>query len=84
MLSLLEGDLDIPKIHKMSNALDYTVVKDRMLAVFTVFAEKILEQSDIDIASLTLSQVNNRLIRDSFEGPINEAFELYILMQTLA
>jgi len=68
----------------MSNALDYTVVKDRMLTVFTAFAEKILETSDLDIASLTLSQVNNRLIRDSFEGSINEGFELYILMQTLA
>jgi hypothetical protein len=55
LLSLLEGDLDIPKIQKMSNALDYTVVKDRMLAVFTVFAERILETSDIDIAALTLS-----------------------------
>jgi pyruvate dehydrogenase E1 component alpha subunit len=80
LLSLLEGDLDIPKIHKMSNALDYTVVKDRMLTVFTSFAEKILEASNLDIASLTLSQVNNRLIRDSFEGSINEGFELYILM----
>jgi hypothetical protein len=68
----------------MSNALDFTVVKDRMLTVFTIFAEEILEQSDIDVATLTLSQVNNRLIRDSFEGPINEAFELFILMQTLA
>jgi len=28
--------------------------------------------------------VNNRLIRDSFEESINEGFELYILMQTLA
>jgi len=55
-----------------------------MLTVFTIFAEGILEQSDIDVATLTLSQVNNRLIRDSFEGPINEAFELFILMQTLA
>jgi hypothetical protein len=38
LLSLLEGDLDIHKINKMAGALDYVVVKDRMLAVFTVFA----------------------------------------------
>ncbi len=38
LLSLLEGDLDIPKINKMSNALDFTVVKDRMQTVFTNFA----------------------------------------------
>jgi hypothetical protein len=55
LLSLLEGDLDIPKIEKMSNALDFTVVKDRMLTVFTLFAEKILGQTDLDIANLTIS-----------------------------
>ena len=38
LLSLLEGDLDVNKIEKMSAALDYTVVKDRMLTVFTRFA----------------------------------------------
>ncbi len=38
LLSLLEGDLDIPKINKMSTALDFTVVKDRMQTVFTIFA----------------------------------------------
>jgi hypothetical protein len=64
----------------MAGALDYTVVKDRMLAVFTMFAEGILEQEGIDIAALTIQSVNNRLIKDSFEGSINEAFELYILM----
>jgi hypothetical protein len=84
LLSLLEGELDVPKVVKMSNALDFTVVKDRMLTVFTIFAEKILGQEDIDLANLTIGMVNNRLIRDSFEGPINEAFELFILMQTLA
>lgn len=64
----------------MSNALDFTVVKDRMLTVFTSFVEKILEQTDVNIAELTLSHVNNRLVRESFEGSINEAFELFILM----
>jgi|LauGreDrversion4_2_1035121.scaffolds.fasta_scaffold1139773_1 hypothetical protein len=84
LLSLLEGDLDIPKITKMSNALDFTVVKERMLTVFTTFSEKILGEEEIDIAELTMSTLNNRLERESFEGSINEAFELYILMQTLA
>jgi len=80
----LEGDLDIPKITKMSNALDFTVVKERMLTVFTTFSEKILGEEEIDIAELTMSTLNNRLERESFEESINEAFELYILMQTLA
>ena len=80
----MEGDLDIPKITKMSNALDFTVVKERMLTVFTTFSEKILGEEEIDIAELTMSTLNNRLERESFEESINEAFELYILMQTLA
>jgi hypothetical protein len=68
----------------MAGSLDYSVVKDRMLIVFTFFAQQILEQPDLDVAQVTISQINNRLIRDSFEGTINEGFELYILMQTLA
>ena len=84
LLSLLEGDLDVQKINKMANALDFNVVKDRMLAVFTIFVEKLLDESDIDIGNLNISTVNNRLIKDSFEEQITEAFELYILMQTLA
>ena len=80
LLSLLEGDLDVPKVTKMSQALDFVVVKERMLTVFNLFAEKILNQTEINIAALTLSSVNNRLERDSFEGSISEAFELYILM----
>jgi hypothetical protein len=80
----MEGDLDIPKITKMSHALDFSVVKERMLTVFTTFAEKILGEEDINIAELTMSTLNNRLERESFEGSVNEAFELFILMQTLA
>jgi hypothetical protein len=50
---LLEGDLDVAKVNKMANALDYQVVKDRMLAVFTTFALNILEADSLDIATLT-------------------------------
>ena len=35
LLSLLEGDVDIKKINDMADALDFNVVKDRMLIVFT-------------------------------------------------
>ena len=64
----------------MSSSLDYVVVKDRMLTVFTLFAEKTLEEPIPNVAKLTLSTLNNRLVRDSFEGSISEAFELFILM----
>lgn len=84
LLSLLEGDLDVDKVEKMANALDFKVVKDRLLAVFTHFAKEILERDDINMETLNVNHVNDKLIKDSFEGGINEAFELYILMQTLA
>jgi hypothetical protein len=61
LLSLLEGDLDIPKINKMSNALDFGVVKDRLLTVFTTFAEKTLEETNLNIADLTLSNLDKKL-----------------------
>ena len=84
LLSLLEGDTDIPKITRMSNAVDYNVVKDRMVTVFKMFAERTLGETDLNIADLNLGRLNNALVKDSFEGSINEAFELYILLQTLA
>jgi hypothetical protein len=68
----------------MSTSLDFIVVKDRMLTVFTLFAEKLLEEPVTNVLNITLSTLNNRLVRDSFEGSISEAFELFILMQTLA
>jgi len=84
LLSLLEGDLDVKKIQKMANALDFNVVRDRMLAVFTTFVYGVMGTTDVDMANINMSTINNRLIRDSFEEQITEAFELYILMQTLA
>jgi hypothetical protein len=84
LLSLLEGDLDIPKIQKMSNSLDFSVVKDRMVTVFTIFVQNLLETYEVDIKNINITTINNRLVKDSFEEQISEAFELYILMQTLA
>ena len=84
LLSLLEGDLDLQKVQDMSSALDFTVVKDRMLNVFTIFAKSILEVEELDIANLKTVAVSSRLQKDSFESSINEAFELFILMKTLA
>jgi len=68
----------------MSKALDFKVVKDRLKDVFSHFAKEILEKDEIDMETLNINHVNDKLIKDSFEGSINEAFELYILMQTLA
>ena len=68
----------------MANALDFNVVRDRMLAVFSTFVQGVLGTTEFDLANINMSTINNRLVRDSFEEQITEAFELYILMQTLA
>lgn len=60
--------------------MDYNVVKDRMVTVFKMFAERTLEETDLNIADLNLGNLNGALVKDSFEGSINEAFELYILL----
>lgn len=68
----------------MANSLDFTMMKNRLLKVFTRFAIEMLELSNIVIKDLPLSKLNNRLDKDSFEGSVQEAFEIYILMHSLA
>ena len=51
---------------------------------WSLFAERTLGETDLNIADLNLGRLNSALVKDSFEGSINEAFELYILLQTLA
>lgn len=42
LLSLLEGETDMEIVTRMSQSLDFGVVKERMLVVFTIFAKKVL------------------------------------------
>jgi hypothetical protein len=84
LTSLLEGEVDYDIINKMANSLDFNMMKNRLLKVFTRFAMKMLDTEIIVIKDLPLSKLNNRLDKDSFEGSIQEAFEIYILMHSLA
>ena len=84
LLSLLEGETDMEMITRMSHYLDFGVVKDRMVVVFTSFVQKLLNDDNVNIANISLSTIDDKLQKDSFEGNINEAFELFILMQSLA
>lgn len=43
LTSLLEGEIDIDIMNRMAFSLDFFVMKDRMLSVFTQFAEEILD-----------------------------------------
>ena len=84
LTSLLEGEVDYDIINKMANSLDFNMMKNRLVKVFTRFAMKMLDTDKIVIKDLPLSKLNNRLDKDSFEGSVQEAFEIYILMHSLA
>lgn len=84
LTSLLEGEIDIDIMNRMAFSLDFFVMKDRMLSVFTQFAQEVLDVEDIDMKELSLNKLIKRLKKESFEGTVSEAFEIYILMHSLA
>ena len=43
LMSLIEGEKDFEIMQRMAQSLDMEVLKDRMLNVFKIFAENILE-----------------------------------------
>ena len=84
LTSLLEGEVDMDIMIRMSFSLDMQVMKERMLAVFRNFAQELLGEDDIDVKEINLNRINSILEKDSFDGNIGEAFQIYILMHSLA
>jgi hypothetical protein len=84
LTSLLEGEVDLNIMLRMANSLDFYVMKERMVSVFTQFSLEILEVNEVDITELSLNKLNNRLKKNSFDGNIAEAFGIFILMHSLA
>ena len=70
LTSLLEGEIDHDIINKMANSLDFTMMKNRLLKVFKRFAMKMLDTESLVVKDVPLSKLNNRLDKDSFEGPV--------------
>ena len=68
----------------MSFSLDMSVMKERMVNVYRKFAEELLGEENIDLTELTINRLNNYLEKNSFDGNIGEAFQIYILMYSLA
>ena len=83
LTSLLEGEIDMDIMQRMAFSLDFNVMKERMLNVFTLFSQEILG-GEIDVKEISLNKLNNRLQKESFDGNVGEAFEIYILMHSLA
>ena len=80
LLSLLEGDADVEITRQISDSLDVRRCKERMLDVFKTFVAELGQ----DFTSSVLSTVDRNLTRESFEGAIEEGFNLYILLSKLA
>ena len=43
-----------------------------------------MDVDEVDMKELSLNKLNHRLSKDSFDGNIAEAFEIFILMHSLA
>ena len=74
LTSLLEGEVDMEIIMRMTYSLDYDMIKDRMVDVFLRFA-KVLENNDnLVVSDISVSKINKNLDRDDFDCFIAEAF----------
>jgi hypothetical protein len=82
LLSLLEGDVDKEILKRMTDALDFQGIKERMSEVFYYFVEE--ELGIKDKIGLDIGLINSKLTKNSFEGRISEGFNLYCLMIKLA
>ena len=87
LVALLEGIPDQIVINKMSQSLDLSLMKDRMYYVYKKFTSEILRlknNTDDYIANIEINSINNNLKQDSFEGPISEGFDIFILFQIMS
>ena len=84
LTSLLEGEIDMEIIQRMGQSLDFNMMKDRMLIIFHRFAQTILGDDEISVKDITLPKLDKLLQKDSFDGSIAEAFEIFILIHSLA
>lgn len=71
-------------INRMSHSLDYNIMKERMLQVFVTFARKLLKSPKKPIDKISNKVLMYYLDKESFEDNVIEAFEIYILLSTLA
>lgn len=84
LTSLLEGEIDMEIIQRMGQSLDFNMMKDRMLTIFHRFAQKLLGDENISVKDITLPKLDKLLQKESFDGSIAEAFEIFILIHSLA
>lgn len=81
LTSLLEGEIDMDILTKMALGLDFPVMINRMANVFNQFVQDIM--GDCDIKDLNLNKLQDKLDSESLDGIVSEAFEIYILMNSI-
>lgn len=84
LTSLLEGEVDQYIMNRMSVSMDFGVMKERMAKVFAKFCYELLGSENIDFEKMSINQISKRLNKDSFDSNVSEAFEIYILIHSLA
>lgn len=81
LTSLLEGEIDIDILTKMSAGLDFPVMINRMAKVFEQFVQD--EMGACDLKDLNLNKLQDKLDNTSLDGIVSEAFEIFILMHSI-
>lgn len=71
-------------MNRMAVSMDFGVMKERMTNVFLNFAKEILNDDNINLKDLSINKVSNKLQKTSLNSNVAEAFEIYILMHSLA
>jgi hypothetical protein len=79
LLSLLEGDADDIILKRIAESLDFKRIIERMTEVFSRFVKFSLRLE----TGVSLLSINSRIKKDSFEGPVEEGFNLSILLNKL-
>ena len=84
LTSLLEGEIDMEIINRMAFSLDFNAMKSRMLTIFVRFAGQMLNKEDIVVKDIPMIKLDSKLRKDSFDDFVAEAFEIFILIHSLA
>lgn len=69
----------------MAQALDYDLMKNRMKYVYKLFLCSVLKSKNDKriILKNSISKITKYLSKHSFEGPIQEGFDIFALFATL-
>ncbi len=83
VLSLLEGEADLEIIDTISGSLDYKLMRERIKEAYENFVKKTFPNFEDKVWDISSKNVQGALRDNSFDGAVNEGFDLFILLNTL-